>query len=546
MKGTALISGASGALTFILSTFAFRIAFAVPTPTEVIQGLILTLSPGAVQSLIIDTFQTLAKPGLFIILVMGQLAAGAALGMLFVTLLERSGERVLPWPSQLKWGGLYGVVAWGVFQILTLPLLAGEAEIVAQGSSLGAVSLSQLASFVIYGLVLSAFCALLEKNRSVTQRIDLNTGRRSALAWLALGAIGASLGGTLWRLFASGTTTGGGKDREAMVSTSGAESRSVSLLAEGKSIPQGTLVTQGIAPERLSGMPMEVTPNEEFYLVSKNFIDPEVSEATWSLKIEGLVAKPIELTYDELRSLPSVEQYTTLTCISNEIGGDLISNALWKGVPLRDLLVRAGLKPEAKDIALSAADGYSESFPVAKALEPSTIVAYEMNGVPLPSKHGFPARLIVPGLYGIKNVKWLTRIEPVAEDFQGFWQRRGWTDIGIINTSSRIDAPIKRTVSSGRPTPLGGIAFAGDRGILRVEVSFDNGSTWHEAAVKGSLSPYGWALWGLEWVPAQPGNHKVLVRATDKHRATQSSRGRPPFPDGATGLHDVRIKVVSI
>jgi DMSO/TMAO reductase YedYZ molybdopterin-dependent catalytic subunit len=238
-----------------------------------------------------------------------------------------------------------------------------------------------------------------------------------------------------------------------------------------------------------------------------------------------------------------VSQVTTLICISNQVGGPLISNARWTGVRLRDLLERARLKPGVKDIALFAADGYSDSISLEKALEPTTLVAYGMNDELLPDSHGAPARLIVPGIYGMKNVKWLTGIEPVDEDFKGFWERRGWSDIAIIKTMSRIDVPDSRLVVPGR-NAIGGIAFAGDRGVSEVEWSVDDpdSSGWKRAVVKPALSPFSWVLWADEWNPRGSGLMRLRVRAIDGAGAVQTIDIAEPFPDGASGYHEVQVR----
>jgi DMSO/TMAO reductase YedYZ molybdopterin-dependent catalytic subunit len=291
------------------------------------------------------------------------------------------------------------------------------------------------------------------------------------------------------------------------------------------------------------GIPSELTSNKDFYVVSKNVIDPTVEPGRWKLKVEGLVETPFELTLEELRALPSVSQVTTLICISNEVGGPLISNARWTGVRLKDLLERARLRPGVKDIALFAADGYSDSTPLEKALEPTTLVAYGMNDELLPDSHGAPARLIVPGIYGMKNVKWLTEIEPVDEDFKGFWERRGWSDTAIIKTMSRIDVPNSSGAALGR-NAIGGIAFAGDRGISAVEWSYGGGATWKKAVVKPPLSPFSWVLWADEWEPVEPGRIRLRVRAIDATGAVQTASVAEPFPDGASGYHEVLVRVL--
>jgi hypothetical protein len=295
----------------------------------------------------------------------------------------------------------------------------------------------------------------------------------------------------------------------------------------------------GIFPS-IDGLATEVTSVSDFYDVSKNASDPDVDVKRWRLQIGGLVQNALSFSYEEIRQLPSVEQYATLECISNPVGGDLIGNALWRGVQLRDLLEQAALKPGVIRLVLKASDGYSDSIPLQRALIDGTMLAYEMNGVPLNQTHGFPLRLIVPGIYGMKNVKWLTAIEAVDFEFKGYWQRRGWDDRAEYKTMSRIDAP---AASIKGPATIAGIAFAGDRGIARVQVSIDGGKSWLDADLKPSLSPYAWVLWHLDWTPPGPGSTVLTVRAVDGRGATQTSSHAPPIPDGASGYHTRTVQV---
>jgi hypothetical protein len=276
-------------------------------------------------------------------------------------------------------------------------------------------------------------------------------------------------------------------------------------------------------------------------VISKNFLDPEVDEGTWALEIAGAVANPRRFGYIDLLQLPATEQLTTLTCISNKVGGDLISNARWTGVPLAYLLAAAGPRPEAGELAIYAHDGYTESFPLSKALEPSTLAVYLMNGEPLPRRHGYPVRLVVPGKYGIKNVKWVHKIELISGDFKGYWQQRGWTDDATIRTMSRIDVPGSRAIVGRKPLEIGGIAFAGDRGISRVEYSVD-GVDWVEARIE-QVAPLSWVIWRSTWNPPGPGTYRITVRATDGNGEAQTERVSKPIPDGATGLHSIEVGV---
>jgi hypothetical protein len=293
----------------------------------------------------------------------------------------------------------------------------------------------------------------------------------------------------------------------------------------------------GVFPE-IDNLALEVTPTRDFYQVSKNAFDPEVDVRRWKLEVMGLVDNTLSLTYDQLKALPSVEQYATLACISNEVGGDLIGNALWRGVRLKDVLAEAGLKQGVVDIVLRASDDYSDSIPLDRAMADGTLLVYEMNGDPLTSEHGFPVRLLVPGIYGMKNVKWITKIEAVDFDFRGYWQRRGWDDRAEYKTMARIDAPAHSV--TGEAT-IAGIAFAGDRGVSKVEVSTDAGKTWGQAVIKSALSAFSWVLWDKTWAPEQAGKHRVVVRATDGRGITQTPQQAPPAPSGSSGYHTVTI-----
>lgn len=287
----------------------------------------------------------------------------------------------------------------------------------------------------------------------------------------------------------------------------------------------------------LDNLALEVTPTKDFYLVSKNAFDPEVEASRWRLEIAGLVETPLSLTYDDIKSLPSVDQYATLCCISNEVGGDLIGNALWRGVRLKDLLQKAGLKPGVVDLAMRASDDYTDSIPLERAMQDGTLLVYEMNGEPLMPAHGYPLRLLVPGIYGMKNVKWITRLEAIDYDLKGFWQRRGWDDRAEYKTMSRIDAPSAAVTNQAS---IAGIAFAGDRGISKIEISTDGGATWQQAEIKAPLSPFTWVLWNKPWAPPQAGKHRLVVRATDGRGNLQTPQIAPPAPSGSTG-YDARI-----
>ncbi len=293
---------------------------------------------------------------------------------------------------------------------------------------------------------------------------------------------------------------------------------------------------------QIRGVSPEITSVPDHYQVSKNVFNPSVPEASWQLRITGLVQNELVLTLDELMALPSVERSSTLMCISNQVGGNLIGNSVWTGVPLRELLAMAGVGPGVEKLVLRAADNYADSFPLDSAMHEDVILAYLHNGEPLTRDHGFPARLLIPEIYGMKNVKWLQEIELSPDaGFLGYWQQRGWSDSAIVKTMSRIDTPEATRLPDGSAA-VGGIAWAGIRGVDKVEVSVDGGSSWQEAQLKPALNGVSWNLWGFSW-SAEPGNYEVLVRATDGSGQTQTAERAAPLPDGASGYHQVRVRV---
>ena len=292
----------------------------------------------------------------------------------------------------------------------------------------------------------------------------------------------------------------------------------------------------------IAGLTPEVTSNRLHYTVDESIIDPNVDKGSWRLRVEGLVGRPLGLGYDELLAMPSTEQYVTLQCISNLVGGDLVGTAKWTGVPLARVLERAGGAGQgAVRVVFHAVGGYSDSLPIAKALDPETVVAYGMNGRSLPRAHGFPARIIAPGIYGMKNVKWLERIEVVDYDYEGYWQRSdGWDNVAEIKTASRIDVPQELT-SAESAGVVAGLAWAGDRGIRRVEVSLDGGASWVPATLRRELARAAWRQWRLPLPPGASGRYRLKVRAVDGRGDLQTASPAPPHPSGASGYHEVDV-----
>ncbi len=305
-------------------------------------------------------------------------------------------------------------------------------------------------------------------------------------------------------------------------------------------MPAGVASFDGAIP----GIAPLITPNDDFYRIDTALFVPQVDPAGWSLRITGMVDREVELSFDDLLAMPRHEDFITLSCVSNEVGGDLVGNAVWSGVLLRDVLDLASPDPAADQIVGRSVDGWTGGFPTATLDDGRpAIVAVTMNGEPLPVAHGFPARLVVPGLYGyVSATKWLTEIELTTLDgFDGYWIPRGWSKEGPIKTQSRIDVPRNRsTVAAGR-VAVAGVAWAPTREIERVEIRVDEGS-WQPVELSGALSSFSWVQWAMAW-EASAGEHTIEVRATDGTGEVQTDRRTAPAPNGASGHHTIRVTV---
>lgn len=490
-----LVAGALGARSLVVA----------------IGDAVIDRTPGWLERFAITTLGTADKPVLLVgILVVAGLF-GAALGRLARTRLA------------LACAGLVAFGALGVAASLT-DARTEPAEVVAVAAA-GAVA--GVAALVL--LTRAAGPTPARSARSVDTDPTLFERRRFlalASASAAVGVLGAAGG----RLLAAPRL-----DR----------------LRETIALPRPTATAVPLAPGAgldVEGLTPLRVPNGDFYRIDTALLVPEVDPGGWSLEIRGMVDRPFTLTYDELLELAKVEGDVTLACVSNEVGGGLVGNARWQGVPLRDLLERAGVQPGATQIIGRSVDGFTAGFPVELGLREGSgpgdvgaLVAVGMNGEPLPQVHGFPARLVVPGLYGyVSATKWLSAIELTTFDEEGYWIPRGWSREGPIKTQARIDVPRSGTVPTGRQ-PVAGVAWAPSRGIERVEVRVDDGP-WQEARLSDSLGVDAWRQWVWEW-DATPGTHTVTARATDGTGEVQTTRVAPPAPDGASGLHSLRVVV---
>lgn len=520
-------TGVAAGIGATLALFACRLAAGVPMPQEVFAERLVRLLPDALFVLLLAELQHLAKPAGFAAAV-GLSLAGFGLGGVAYACVARASRR-----PRLVLGLLTAAVTWAALTYVVLPIVQGGMLGEPLATVVSAPAPSVAAGSVVYGLLLAALYRP-ERSRIRTRLTAFipasstvsaarprgarllfqgirrrNLLRRSSLALLV--AVAAS------RL---GTSARAARPRiAAAASGAAAASRAFRLIR---------------------GMPAEVTPNARFYQVSKNYpFDPTVDIAHWSLEVMGLVSRPLKLSYAEfLKAAPPVERYQTLECVGNPVGGDLIGNARWKGLRVRDILDLAGVQPEATAIVWRSTDGYSESVPLAVAMDPDALLAYEMNGRPLPQQHGAPVRVLLLNRYGMKQPKWLTGIEAADAGGIGRWEHLRLNNPAIVKTHSAFRAEI----TDGAAVLLGGWAFAGRRGIAKVEISADGGTTWFPAAVKPALGESCWQFWSAQWTPPAPGEYVLAVRAADGTGALQAGRRRR-MPDGAEGYHELRVLV---
>jgi DMSO/TMAO reductase YedYZ molybdopterin-dependent catalytic subunit len=377
---------------------------------------------------------------------------------------------------------------------------------------------------------------------------EVNLGRRAALLKIAGGSAAIAL--SAWSL---GRWLGTGQQ------TTGASQPLAGPAPQASATPPTTLPTPQPSPavtapptpiaaatmrERVEPAPgtrPELTSNRDFYRIDINTRPVAIDGPSWVLEVAGLFDKPRPLTLADLMAYPAVTQAITLSCISNPIGGDLISTGNWTGARLRDVLKDLGLRPEAKELAIQAADGFYESVTMEDLMDPRTLLVYGMNGETLPVEHGFPLRIYRPDRYGMKQPKWITRIEAIDHAGAGYWVERGWSATARPQIVSVIDTVAVKQAVDGK-VPVGGIAWAGDRGIQKVEVQVDEGE-WVAAVLRTPpLSSLTWVQWRYDW-PRVPGSHTFRVRATDGTGALQKPEVTDVRPDGATGYHMVQVNI---
>ncbi len=517
-----------GVIVGVLATFVFYVVTeltTLPYPPESIYQVLINPVPGSIQSVAVDNLRQYAK---YSALTFASAVFAGLYGVVAVGLGALSRHKIGKWP----------LIAAGtlVMTVLGLALEAPSASSISLLSTLWGWGLVAALAIVI-NLGYAAFVVSnLKASVPVTVQptAKMEPARRTLLKKVALGAVGIVAVYLAARL---GLSLFSGEP----------------IIQSNTPIPvnnQQTTVAVTGAPNVFSDpriadlVASEVTDTRIFYRVDIDGIPPQLDFDSWTLNVTGRVLKEITLTKSDLLAMPPTTEYATLECVSNTINppGALISNGKWTGVPLSTVLNQAGLTSDAVYIIFHCAEGYTVGIPVQRALESGALLAYMLNDQPLPAEHGFPLRAIIPGLYGMMNAKWVTGIEASNSVYLGYWQERGWTNDARINTTSIIYYPSAGAQVSG-PTPIAGVAFAGDRGISKVEVSTDGGNTWNTAELKPPKSPYSWVLWAYMWTPTTSGTQTIIVRATDGSGQLQDSTANQPFPNGATGYDQAEVTV---
>ncbi|MGQ0616290.1 MAG: sulfite oxidase [Acidimicrobiia bacterium] len=499
-----------------VTTLVDAVSDTVPSLVSTVAQAVIRVVPGVLSRFAIEAVGTADKPLLVIGTVVVSLLIGGALG---------PAARRRPW---------LGPVVFALFGLVGVVSAASLVGVSVLGAAVGAAFGAAAGAFALRALLraLDADIARRRAEASDGPSYRLPGSAVSRRRFLTVGS--AATGGVVVAM-----TTGWGLRRQSMAEAQRALVQ-LPTVTGGAATP-----ASGTAGLDIAGISPLVTPNRIFYRIDEALVVPSVDVTRWRLELTGMVDRPFELTYDELLGLPMVERPITLSCVSNEVGGRLVGTAVWQGVPLRDLLDRAGVQPGAAQLVGRSVDGFTVGFPTAAALDGrDALVAVGMNGEPLPLDHGFPARLVVPGLYGyVSATKWLKEIELTTwEAFDAYWVERNWAELGPVKVQSRIDVPRDYGRAQAGRQAIAGVAWAPNRGIARVEVSVDGGA-WQTARLGQELADDAWRQWALDW-DATPGNHTVTVRATTADGEVQTEVKRSPFPDGATGHHTIDVRVV--
>lgn len=490
----------------------------VPSPLLAVARFFVDIQPPGAKELVVGLFGTADKLAFQVLIVVVALAIGAMVGRVAVRKPDVAAAVIAVF------------VGAGFLASLREPAASGALAAAAAAVE-AAVGIAILRRLV--GLATVAPAPGSRARQSVTAASGgmPDWRRRSLLQAGGAIAVGSFFVGAIGRYLLEGQRTPTAQEGGLPTAPKPAD------LPPGTDIATADLTAAGLTPI--------VVPNDGFYRIDTAFVVPTVDRASWTLKVTGLVDREITLTYDQLVALPIVEQYVTIACVSNEVGGNLVGNAKWTGVALRDVLSMAGVQSSADQLVGHSVDGFTAGMPVEWVMDESRtpMIAVAMNGEPLPRAHGYPARLIVPGLYGyVSATKWLAELELTRFDtFQAFWVPRGWAQKAPILTQSRIDVPRQGARMPAGKVAVAGVAWAPDRGVSGVEVRIDGGD-WQPARVSPAISKATWVQWLYAW-DATPGSHTIEVRATDGTGEVQTDEQTPPAPDGARGHHTIGVAI---
>jgi DMSO/TMAO reductase YedYZ molybdopterin-dependent catalytic subunit len=507
----ALAGGLAATTALATSVFLDGTSESVPSLIHGIGQAIIRMTPGDLAREGIDAVGRNDKPLIIGGTVVIAIALGGRLG------LASTRRRWLP-AAGMAVAALLALVA----TVWATTATVGGTLITAVGSTLGGVAAFE----TLRAFAMPPRNHAGERSPAMPGTIQLAATRRRFLTTMGLTAAGAGAATLLGR---------------RMQTSAAAEAVRSEVVLPPPAEPTPVTAPTG-AELGLDGITPVVTANDRFYRIDEALVVPSVDLDGWTLEIRGMVDEPLTLTYDDLLAEDLVERYVTLSCVSNEVGGGLVGNAQWLGVPLARVLERVGVQPGADQLVARSVDGFSVGFPTEVALDGrDALIAIGMNGEPLPRDHGFPARLVVPGLYGyVSATKWLSSIELTTWDaFDAYWIERGWAKEGPVKTQSRIDVP--RGTKPAGPVAVAGVAWAPNRGISEVEVRVDEGE-WVPATLAEAISDDSWRQWHHTW-DATSGRHQIEVRATDGEGDTQTGDRAPVYPDGAAGYHRIVVEI---
>jgi DMSO/TMAO reductase YedYZ molybdopterin-dependent catalytic subunit len=481
--------GCVGGIALVALMYLANLVLGLRPLSQVLSEPLLSLMPGWMFGFLIDTLQHAGKvveeAGLIVAMVVALGLLGAATSV-----------AALRWRSQYL-PFAFAALGWIVVDFVLLPV--GGAGLLGLNDG-PATPIMWAALFATYAVVL----------QMGSQPPTYDQGRRRVLSAVPVTIVAVSLGVLALRL-----------------------------------LPDWYRAIFSPPESGMRGPSPAITPVQNFYVVSKNIgSDPNVDGQAWRLSIGGMADRPLKLSLQELRALPATNELVTMECVSNDVGGPLMSTGSFTGVSLRELLAQANPQSSATWVGFKARDGYAESLPMSLvAGAPEILVAYALDGAPLPMVHGYPARVLIPGRYGMKGPKWLDSIDLINHEAGGYWEQQGWDHNAVVKTTARFDVPSKGDIIRRGAVSLAGVAFSGTQGISKVEYSVDNGASWNEATSAAPLSPLTWVIWQATWTPSAEGSYTLKVRAADGSGKPQDKTAAGSFPSGASGYHTIQVSI---